>query len=68
MNKDTLISKQQLLLEIQQENDAANKAIKKRLKLKFYAIGQPLNDNVLKMNRDQLQWCASVYDLIEQIK
>lgn len=68
MNKDVLISKQQLELEIQKEINRENEKIISEIILKFVAIGQPLNDNVLNMNQKQLKWCQSVLDLVEQLK
>lgn len=35
--------------------------------MKFYAVGQPLNDNVLKFNKNQMKWCVGVVSLVEEI-
>lgn len=54
--------KQQLEVETQ------NKELIKQIRMKFIAIGAPLNDNILKMNKKQLQWCASILDLVDQLQ
>ena len=67
MNKDELITKQQLEIEGFKKRLAEHKKIKKDLFYKFYSIGAPLNDNILAFNHKQLQWCMSVHTLIDQI-
>lgn len=67
MSKDELIAKQQLEIEQYKIAMAENKKTAKDLHMKFFAIGQPLNDNVLQFNKEQIKWAFSVYDLIENI-
>lgn len=45
----------------------ANKKLKKSLIMKLYAIGEPLNDNMLQFNKEQTEWCFEVLSLVEQI-
>lgn len=68
MTKDELISKQQLEIETYKLIMLKNRKLVKNARMKFIAIGQPLNDNVLMMNGSQLNWCQSVLDLIESIE
>lgn len=68
MTKDELISKQQLKIESYKEKFSENREIINQIKGSFVSIGQPLNDNILQFNRDQLKWCMKVYDLIDQIE
>ena len=44
-----------------------NKELKIQIVGKFYSMSQPLNDNVLQMNKDQLMWCFGVVELVEQL-
>ena len=67
MSKDELIAKQQIQIEQYKETLKENIGLISRIKGKFYNIGQPLNDNVLQMNKDQMKWCFSVVELIEQL-
>ena len=67
MTKDELIAKQQLQIEEMKASLEENKEIKKRLHGKFYNIGAPLNDNVLRLNNEQLKWCMQMSALCEQI-
>jgi len=67
MSKDELISKQQLELEDLKEQLRENKETLEELHGKFYNIGAPLNDNILKFNDKQLSWCGSVYLLIKRL-
>ena len=67
MTKDELITKQQLQIEEYKEMLKENKELKRQIVGKFYSIGQPLNDNVLQMNKDQLMWCFGVVELVEQL-
>lgn len=67
MTKDELIVKQQLQIEEYKEMLQENTEIIHDLKMRFYAIGQPLNDNILSFNKDQLLWCAKTVDLIERL-
>lgn len=67
MTKDELITKQQLQIEQYKEMLKENKELKSQIIGKFYNIGQPLNDNVLQMNKDQMKWCFGVVELAEQL-
>lgn len=67
MTKDELITKQQLQLEEYKIAMEENMELNKKLVMKFIAIGQPLNDNVLQFNKEQLKWCFGVMELIEQM-
>ena len=67
MNKYELISKQQLEIENYKKQITKNKEIINKLHPLFYGTGQPLNDNRLKLNNEQLSWVLSVYNLIDQI-
>jgi hypothetical protein len=67
MNKDELIVKQQLLIEEYKQKLIDNGKLYDRLHGKFYSIGQPLNDNRLKFNEEQLHWCMSVFQMVEGI-
>jgi SMC interacting uncharacterized protein involved in chromosome segregation len=44
MTKDELISKQQIQIEEYKQMLDENTELKRHLQMKFYAIGQPLND------------------------
>ena len=67
MTKDELITKQQLQIEEYKRMLQENTKTIDDLKMRFYGIGQPLNDNVLMFNKDQLLWCVKTLDLIEQL-
>ena len=67
MTKDELISKQQLQIEEYKKILEENRELIKDLEMCFYAMGQPLNDNVLAFNKEQRRWCFKVVDLIEQL-
>jgi hypothetical protein len=68
MNKDELITKQQLEIENFKEREKTNAEILRKINYRFIGIGQPLNDNCLKFNQNQLKWCTQVHDLIEQLE
>ena len=67
MTKDELITKQQIEIEEMKQMLRQNHLIKRDLFRRFYSIGQPLNDNVLQFNKDQMVWCFGVVELIEAI-
>lgn len=67
MTKDELITKQQLEIEEYKQALKENAQVIKSLTGKFYNIGQPLNDNVLRFNKDQQKWCFGVFALVEQL-
>jgi hypothetical protein len=67
MTKDELIAKQQLQIEEYKEILKLNKELKRKIEGKLFNIGQPLNDNVLQMNKDQKKWCFGVVELVEQL-
>ena len=65
MTKDELITKQQLKIEELETLINQHKKTKDYLLMRFYAIGQPLNDNKLQFNKEQLLWCLKTVELIE---
>jgi len=67
MTKDELIAKQQLEIEEYKKMLQENTELKRDLEMMFYAIGQPLNDNVLQFNKEQQKWCFRVVALVEQL-
>ena len=67
MTKDELIVKQQLEIEKYKEMLEENKKLKSKIIGKFYGCGQPLNDNVLQMNKEQMKWCFEVVGLAEDL-
>jgi hypothetical protein len=67
MTKDELITKQQLEIEEYKQKLIENTELKKDLEMRFYAIGQPLNDNCLRFNKEQLQWCFKTVELVESL-
>jgi len=67
MTKDELITKQQLEIEEYKQKLIENTKLKKDLEMRFYAIGQPLNDNCLMFNKEQLKWCFKTVELVESL-
>lgn len=67
MTQEELITKQQLQIEEYKLAFEENRKLLRDIKGKFYNIGQPLNDNVLQFNPNQLKWCAQVLNMIEQL-
>lgn len=67
MTRDELITKQQLEIEESRAALNDNAQILDKLHGQFYAIGAPLNDNVLQFNKEQMKWCFDVVNLIQQI-
>ncbi len=67
MTKEELITKQQLEIEECKSFIENTEKIKRNLRMKLYAIGQPLNDNVLKMNKEQLKWCFEINTLVDEL-
>ena len=67
MKKNELIVKQQLELEKYKEMLEENKKLKSKIVRMFYGCGQPLNDNVLQMNKEQMKWCFEVVGLLEDL-
>ena len=67
MTKGELISKQQLEIEEMKSILEANKSIISDLHFKIHGIGQPLNDNCLNFNKDQMLWVSQILDLVEQL-
>lgn len=71
MTKGELIAKQQLeQLELEElrKQISVNENLVSLIRHKFIGIGQPLNDNNLKMDRRQIGWCFEVLGLVEQIE
>ena len=63
MKKNTIIAKQQIEIESYKIIFKENHAIHKDIFGMFYSVGQPLNDNKLNFNKDQLQWVFELYEL-----
>jgi len=68
MTKEELIAKQQLQIEEYKQMIQENTEIINDLKMRFYAIGQPLNGNMLMFNKEQLLWCIKNFDLITRLR
>lgn len=67
MTKDELISKQQIEIENYKIILDEHLRLKNKIRFRFYAIGQPLNDNVLNFNQDQIKWCLGTVELIDNM-
>ncbi len=65
MTKEELIAKQQIKIEEYKEMINENIKLKKNLKNMFYSVGEPLNDNKLQFNKEQLMWCLKVIKSID---
>lgn len=68
MNKDQLITKQQLKIEEYEKMLKKNAEVKDMLIGRFYNIGQPLNDNVLNFNLDQKKWAHTTVELVKELE
>lgn len=68
MTEEELIVKQQILIEELKLLCQRNDEIINDIKYYFTGIGQPLNDNVLKFNSEQLRWCYNVFDKINEFE
>ena len=68
MTQEELITKQQLQIEVMKQILESNVKIIRELKNRFYGIGQPLNDNNLQFNPNQLGWCYKTLELIDDLK
>jgi len=64
MTQEELITKQQLEIEAYKKAFKENNRLIERVKGNFIAIGQPLNDNILKFDNKQLTWAMEIYDLL----
>jgi len=67
MTKDELIANQQLEIEEMKSMLKENTQLIQDIRMSFFAIGQPLNDNALQFNKEQQGWCFNVVGLIEQL-
>jgi hypothetical protein len=67
MTREELIVRQQLQIEEYKQMLQENSEIIKTIKGRFYNIGQPLNDNILEFNKEQMAWCFKVAELVEQL-
>lgn len=67
MTKDELITQQQLEIEDLKIAAAKVAKIKRSLNGLLYNIGNPMNDNIMKMNMEQLGWCCRVEYLVKQL-
>lgn len=63
-----LVTKQQLKIEDFNEKTVHNEDVLKTLNHRFIGIGQPLNDNILKFNNDQLAWVFQIKELVDSIE
>lgn len=68
MSDAELIAKQQHKIKKLKRMLKANKKVRKDLHGMFYSIGEPLNDNILRMTGVQLRWCMEVYRKTEEIQ
>lgn len=68
MTKEELITNQQLQIEEMSAKLKQNKTVYQKAVSRFYSIGAPLNDNLLKFNKRQLRWCAGLLELINEIE
>jgi hypothetical protein len=64
---EELIAKQQLEIENLKLLLKENSELISELSNSFYSVGAPLNDNVVKMNKEQMKWCFGVAELVQQI-
>lgn len=67
MTKDELLAKQQLEIEGYKAKLIENAKILRKIHGKFYNIGQPLNDNVMQFNKEQIKWCFQVFEIFDQL-
>ena len=67
MTSEELIGKQQLEIEKYKKAFEENRELIKDITCKFVCIGQPLNDNLLQFNKEQIKWCFEVLSLVEQL-
>ena len=67
MTKDELVTKQQLKIEDFKEKTEHNEDVLKTLNHRFIGIGQPLNDNLLNFNKEQLAWVFQIKELVDSI-
>ena len=68
MNKDTLIANQQIQIEEFKLAIKENEETLRIINYRFTGIGQPLNDNILKMNNSQLAWVFEIKELVDQLR
>jgi len=68
MTKEELIINQALDLASSKQAHERNEETIKTLRSRFTSIGQPLNDNILDFNNNQLYWCQEVLDLIDELE
>ena len=68
MTPEQLIANQQIVIEEFKERDKIISDNLTNLRFHFYGIGQPLNDNNLKFNNEQLLWVAKAMMMIERIR
>jgi len=67
MTVEELVTKQQLEIEGMRGLLAEVARLKSSLRGRLVGIGQPLNDNLLMMDRKQLAWCFAIERLVEQL-
>ena len=67
MRIEELVTKQQLEIEELRGLLKEVALVKSKMQFKLHGIGQPMNDNNVRMDNKQLAWCASVEELVEQL-
>jgi len=65
MTQEELITKQQLRIEELEDELNGYKADFGTIYTMLYAVGAPLNDNVLGFNKEQLKWFFQLSNLIK---
>lgn len=68
MNKHKLIVEQILKINKHKITSRYNKRLIKKIRNKFIGIGQPLNDNILKFNKEQMLWAHEVLAMIDDLQ
>ena len=67
MTKEELITKQCLQIEDMRSIILDCETKINEVRNMFVSVGSPLNDNILKMNREQLIWCQEVLNKLLEI-
>ncbi len=65
MTKEELITKQQLQIEELTKDLEYTNGLLEQASRMFICIGAPLNDNVLKFNKQQLKWASEVHNILK---
>jgi len=67
MTVEELVTKQQLEIEEYKSILENNEVIINDLHSLIHGIGQPLNDNCLEFNKQQMKWCFDVLELVDSL-